>query len=177
MSLEAFLESCKANGVRVDVLREPSELAEAVRRAASEVTARLTVVDDALADAAGRGELSLPAGSRPLREVDLAILRPHNNGVLLVRSAGAAIAEMGAAVLWGDARTQRASAMAEHLMVLIRAESVLDVVRASSVIRRVMRESGGPVHLVMGPSATRDVEHVRVLGAHGPVTLRFAVSP
>lgn len=158
-------------------MRGALELREVVERAASEVGARLIVVDGALAEAADRGELFLPMEARPLREVDLELLKHHDNGVLLVRSAGAAIAEMGAAVLWGDARTQRATAMTEHLMVLIRAECVLDVAKASSVIRGVLTESGGPVHLVIGPSATRDVEHVRVLGAHGPVTLRFAVSP
>ncbi len=89
-----------------------------------------------------------------------------------------AIAETGTVVLDDGARQgRRALSLVPdyHLCVVEEAQIVADVPEALERVAVAIREKRRPITFVSGPSATSDIELVRVGGVHGPRTLDVLV--
>ena len=143
------------------------ELDGAVRAALSERGVRRLVAPD------GVPEVWLE-GLEPLR--DTPALDPHtldaSDGV--ISTCAVAIAQTGTIVLDGSAGMGRRilSLVPDYHLCVVRAEQIV-----GSVPEAIARlEPTRPLTFISGPSATVDIEMVRVGGVHGPRTLEVIIA-
>ena len=115
---------------------------------------------------------------------ELEILRDHDRGTLtnaqldsahaVVTGCALAIAETGTLVMDGGV-TQGRRALTllpdYHLCVVFQHQVVETVPEALEAVEGTVKKERAPLTLISGPSATSDIELVRVEGVHGPRTL------
>ena len=115
---------------------------------------------------------------------DLEVFRDHDRRALTNAQLGSAhavltgcvlaIAETGTLVMDGGA-TQGRRALTllpdYHLCVVFQHQVVETVPEALEVVEGTVKKTRAPLTLISGPSATSDIELVRVEGVHGPRTL------
>lgn len=167
--LERFREivtDYRATLTRVDA----AEVASAVAERCEARGARRIVVPDGLPGA------WLPAGIEPLRDDALAPTDLDGaDGV--ITGCAVAIAETGTIVLdGGPGQGRRALTLVPdwHLCV-VRAEQIVMLVPEAVERLADSVAAGRPLTLISGPSATSDIELIRVEGVHGPRTLDVLV--
>jgi L-lactate dehydrogenase complex protein LldG len=98
------------------------------------------------------------------------------DGVLTAASLG--IAETGTIVLdGGSAQGRRAlTLLPDYHLCVIRADQIVGLVpEAVAQLHAVAQTPGRPITWISGPSATSDIELVRVEGVHGPRTLEVLI--
>ena len=89
-----------------------------------------------------------------------------------------AIAETGTIVLDGDAGQGRRvlSLVPDYHLCVVRSEDVVGQVPEAVAALEDSIRAGRPVTFVSGPSATSDIELIRVEGVHGPRTLHVVIA-
>lgn len=119
---------------------------------------------------------SLPPSTELRRDRTHAPLSPAEvaacDGVLTGCAAG--IAETGTLILdGGAAQGRRAITLLPdyHLCVIFGSQVVETVPEALDVLAGAVHTRGAPLTFISGPSATSDIELIRVEGVHGPRTL------
>jgi L-lactate dehydrogenase complex protein LldG len=164
--LQTFLDRLHHYDARTRRVRE-DDLNTAVPAALRERGARRVVAPDGIPDAWLEGTQALrdepPLGPHALDEADV-----------VVTTCAVAIAETGTIVLDGSA------GMGRRALSLV-PDYHLCVVRANQIVGGLPEAIGGldpvrPLTFVSGPSATVDIELVRVAGVHGPRTLEVIVA-
>jgi len=172
--LDLFLE--RVSDYRAEVVRAPEgALPESIAGALRRRGARRVVVPRDLPET-WLGEVDLEVvevlrdgeGGRHLSNGQLAACHGAVTGCAL------AIAETGTIVLdSGPAQGRRALTLLPdyHLCVVLAEQVVETVPEAVRRLEAAVAGSGRPVTLVSGPSATSDIELVRVEGVHGPRNL------
>ncbi len=172
--LDLFLE--RVSDYRADVVRAPKgALPESIEMALRKRGARRVVVPR---------DLPEPWLERVDRQA-VEVLRDGEDGRRLsngqlaschgaLTGCALAIAETGTIVLdSGPAQGRRALTLLPdyHLCVVLAEQVVETVPEAVRRLEAAVAGGGRPVTLVSGPSATSDIELVRVEGVHGPRTL------
>jgi L-lactate dehydrogenase complex protein LldG len=92
----------------------------------------------------------------------------------VVTGCALGIAETGTIILdSGPGQGRRAlSLLPDHHLCIVREDQVLETVpEAVAFMARGLKEHGRPFTLISGPSATSDIELIRVEGVHGPRNL------
>jgi L-lactate dehydrogenase complex protein LldG len=165
--LDTFLERLHAYGAASTRLLSDGEIASAVRAALRKRGARRVVAPDGIPDA-WLEEVD------PLR--DAPPLDPHTldaaDGV--VTTCALAIAQTGTIVLDGQAGMGRRalSLVPDYHLCVVHADQVV-----GSIPEALARlEPTRPLTFISGPSATVDIEMVRVAGVHGPRTLEVIIA-
>jgi L-lactate dehydrogenase complex protein LldG len=155
-----------------------AEIAEAVagflsRRGHNGASSRI-VAPDALSDAWLAGvdaETLRDAASAP---VDLDAL---NSVDAVVTASTVAVADTGTIVLADDADGRRATTLVpDHHVVVVRVADIVELVPEAVSVLTGRGLHTRPVTMVSGPSATVDIELVRVQGVHGPRTLDVVIA-
>ena len=169
--LAHFEERVREYGVEVERSSEQG-LPEALARALGGREAGAVVVPP------GFPEEWLPPGVELLADtpVPMSLARlDAADGVLT--TCAVAIAETGTIVLdAGQGQGRRALTLVPDVHVcVVRVEQVVDTVPEAMRRLEPAVESGRPITLVSGPSATSDIELSRVAGVHGPRTLRVVL--
>lgn len=113
-----------------------------------------------------------PLGVEILRESDVDLETLDGVGGVLTGCA-LAIASTGTIVLDHGRRQgmRRTTLVPDHHICVVESDQVVPGVPAAFVQIGVALRAGRPVTFVSGPSATSDIEFVRVEGVHGPRTL------
>ena len=136
----------------------------------------------------GEGEIALPealpeawtrevsdGARRLLRDVDSGLSKAQLDAASgVVSGCSLGIAETGTLVLEaGGPRGRRALTLLPdyHLCIVREEQIVASVPDASPALEAMVREGAAALTLVSGPSATSDIELVRVEGVHGPRTV------
>ncbi len=88
-----------------------------------------------------------------------------------------AIAETGTVVLDGGIGQGRRALtlIPDHHICIVREDQIVDSVNEAVVWLRASVEAGRPLTFISGPSATSDIELVRIEGVHGPRRLDIIV--
>ncbi|TVR93120.1 MAG: lactate utilization protein C [Trueperaceae bacterium] len=164
--LELLCERLADYGVRV-TRTSGGGVANAVAAWAAERTVRSWVVPPGLPDAwlARTRDVDVVPDDADPRALDAADA--------VVTGCAVAVAETGSIVLdAGPGQGRRAATLVPdaHLCV-VRASQVVELVPEAIDVLTAAARSGRPLTWVSGPSATSDIELVRVAGVHGPRTL------
>ncbi len=146
---------------------DPGELDAAVRSALAERGARRVVAPDGVPDA-WLGEVE------PLRDAPPLDAQALDQSDGLVSTCAAAIAETGTIVLDGSEGMGRRilSLVPDYHLCVVRADQIVGSVPEAIAQLDPVR----PITFISGPSATVDIELVRVGGVHGPRTLEVIVA-
>ena len=91
----------------------------------------------------------------------------------------AAIAQTGTLVLDGRGASGRRAItlVPDHHICVVRAEQIVGLVpEAFARVADAVRGERAPITLVSGPSATSDIELIRVEGVHGPRHLTVMIA-
>jgi L-lactate dehydrogenase complex protein LldG len=164
--LDAFLESLHAYGA-VTTRVVPDEIEGAVRAALRERGARRVVAPDGIPDA-------WLEDVDPLRDTPPLDPRALDGANGVLTTCAVAIAQTGTIVLDGQAGMGRRalSLVPDYHLCVVHADQIV-----GSVPEALARlEPTRPLTFISGPSATVDIEMVRVVGVHGPRTLEVILA-
>lgn len=174
------LEDYRATVLRCDAAQLPAVLAEQLADAGS------VVVPPGLADAwtaalppAGDAEpvAGAPTGTTVRRDSADAPLSPADLDATaaVLTACRVAVAETGTLVLDGEPDQGRRvlTLLPDRHVVVVRAEQVVGSV--PEAVRLLAEHPERPLTWISGPSATSDIELVRVEGVHGPRDLRVVL--
>jgi L-lactate dehydrogenase complex protein LldG len=165
-SVETFIERLHHYGVSTHRARE-DELEPAIRTALRKRDARRVIAPDGLPEA-------WLEGIEPMRDNPPLDPQALDQSDGLLSTCAEAIAETGTIVLDGGAGMGRRalSLVPDYHLCVVRADQI-----AGSVPEALARlDPVRPLTFVSGPSATVDIELVRVSGVHGPRTLEVIVA-
>lgn len=183
--LDLFVDRLEDYDARVHRVPESGIGAEIARALGdAQLVVAPTALPDAWLEPFLQGESSADDGGRPgAREV----LRDGSGEILdidtldtvdaVVTGSAVSVADTGTIMLVGDESGRRATTLVpDHHVVVVRAGDVVELVPAA--IRRLVDEDlyTRPITMVSGPSATVDIEFVRVAGVHGPRTLDVIIA-
>jgi iron-sulfur cluster protein len=148
-----------------------TELARVLTELCRAAGARRLAVPDGLPDAWA------PDGVELVRDAGLS---PHELDALdgALTGAALAIAETGTIVLdGGEAQGRRALTLVpDYHLCVVAADVIADLVPEAVERLEPAVRAGRPLTFVSGPSATSDIELIRVEGVHGPRTLHVVIS-
>ncbi len=123
--------------------------------------------------------LKVILGERGLRVMRLEELKPEAllrvGGAAAVRVAAGVLPDTGSVVLTGSSRAQLITSLSDHLFVLLERELLGRRADIGELVRRAVEQGLGMVYVVSGPSSTRDIEHVLVRGATGPLSVTYLI--
>ena len=150
-----------------------SDLPGAIARALSARGARRLAVPADLPDSwfSGLGDLDMEVlvdSQPPLSMGRLASVHGVLTGCAL------AVAETGTIILDGGTTQGRRALtlLPDYHLCVVPASQVVELVpQAVPVLARTVAQTSAPITLISGPSATSDIELIRVEGVHGPRTL------
>jgi L-lactate dehydrogenase complex protein LldG len=150
----------------------PAGVAEAIGAACSDLGLRRIVVPPGLPTEWRPAELDVVEDDGlTVHQID------EINGALT--GCALAIAETGTLVLDGQARSGRRliTLVPDHHVCVVTADQIRDLVpEAVEALAPPVRAHGVPVTLVSGPSASSDIELLRVEGVHGPRHLTVVIA-
>lgn len=125
------------------------------------------------ADAEGRSEREVLRDERE-RPLDTDTL----DGVdAVVTGSAVSVADTGTIVLAGALSGRRATTLVpDHHVVVVKAADIVELV--PEAVRAIVAAGldASPITMVSGPSATVDIEFIRVRGVHGPRTLDVVIA-
>lgn len=163
--LELFLDRLRDYGVAVTRVSS-DDLANAVRLAVEARGARsLALPPDLPRELLPQGPSYLWDEAASLAEI------AGTDGV--ITGCALAIAETGTIVMDGGRRQGRRvlSLLPDYHLCIIESAQVVELVPEAVAALRPSLGAGAPVTFISGPSATSDIELIRVEGVHGPRTL------
>lgn len=100
-----------------------------------------------------------------------------NDVSAVVTSSAVSVADTGTIMLVGPESGRRATTLVpDHHVVVVKVADIVEIV--PEAITRLVSEGldDHPVTMVSGPSATVDIELIRVQGVHGPRTLDVVIA-
>jgi L-lactate dehydrogenase complex protein LldG len=150
-----------------------SALAELMRE---EGYASVAAWSHPLLDAVGLGEAASELGALLIRPADPNFVQEAALADLGVTAADALLLESGSVILHSapDAPLSASLLPPVHLVVAGPGQIMDDVLALPSLMRKIAAQEGGmprAFHAISGPSATADIEEIKVMGAHGPTKL------
>ncbi|MEM2232302.1 MAG: hypothetical protein QXP81_02035 [Nitrososphaerota archaeon] len=160
---DLFERAARRNGISVLRVHRRDELVDAI--------ASLAKGGDPVVLGGELSWLEHHLGRRGLRAVLVDEAEPvellSRPGAVAVRSASGAFPETGSVLLAGSFRVQLITSLSERLLVLLDTDLLERGIRVGDLLRSAVRR-GGPLYVISGPSSTRDIEHLSVIGATGP---------
>lgn len=129
-----------------------------------------------LLDAFGLAELMAREGVELLTSGDEKFVERAASAGIGITAADALLLESGSIVLHSGAGLPRSASLLPpvHLAVVEPGMILPDASHLPNLVRHVAAEEGGmprAFHVISGPSATADIELIKVLGVHGPTEL------
>lgn len=177
---EAFIDNSKAIGVSVlettqkDCARTVQEILSGMKDGAVAVT------DEHFIDNLNLTES--PAQNREIKKWDINGTREENIDYAEKAIAGIAVAEMalaetGTVLLYCRGSAGRSVTLLPEATIYLIPQSRIQprLTQALAHIEAHTGELPSSINLVSGPSATADIELVRVVGVHGPVAVVYVV--
>jgi L-lactate dehydrogenase complex protein LldG len=167
--VDLFAERC--GEYRATVIRcadDAASIADAVRTACAAIGVASVIRPAGLAADWVPSEVATRLDDPPLPLDEL------DSGAAALTGCALAIALTGTIVLDGGPQSgRRALTLVPdvHICILRAEQIVYGVPEAVRAIGTTVRETGRPITLISGPSATSDIELKRVEGVHGPRTL------
>ena len=95
----------------------------------------------------------------------------------VVTASAVAVADTGTIMLVGPESGRRATTLVpDHHIVVVKVEDIVEIVPEAITKLTADGLNELPVTMVSGPSATVDIELIRVQGVHGPRTLDVIIA-
>ena len=176
--LDTFITNARAVGIHIHQCSE-GDLAKLLVQIISEIGPPLILADDPLLT----GETA-ELLSRKFEEChvwDLDASREENmarseRAKIGIAVAEAALAETGTSLLFSHLGNGRSiTLLPENSLIIIRAESIQPRLTQAMDFLQKQETLPSSVNFISGPSATADIELVRVQGVHGPLELIYVI--
>ena len=176
--LSTFITNARAVGIHIHQCSE-SDLAKTLVQIISEFGGPLVLTNDSLLS--GETTEMLERKFEDCHVWDLKASREENMARSERAKIGVAVAEMalaetGTSLLFSHLGNGRSvTLLPENSLIVIRAESIRPRLTQAMDLLQKQETLPSSVNFISGPSATADIELVRVQGVHGPLELIFVI--